>query len=57
MESTTEAAEALVRALREADARVATAESLKARDFTPAPEVSKCRACDVRKVCSAAKLK
>lgn len=36
---------------------IATAESLKARDFTPAPEVSKCRACDVRKVCSTAKLK
>jgi DNA helicase-2/ATP-dependent DNA helicase PcrA len=34
-----------------------TAESLKARDFTPAPEVSKCRSCDVRKVCGAAKLK
>lgn len=36
---------------------IATAESLKARDFTPAPAVSKCRACDVRKVCSSAKLK
>lgn len=36
---------------------IATAESLKARDFTPTPEVSKCRACDVRKVCRSAKLK
>lgn len=36
---------------------IATAESLKARDFTPAPDVFKCRACDVRKVCGAAKLK
>ena len=36
---------------------IATAESLKQRDFTPAPEVRKCRSCDVRKVCGAAKLK
>lgn len=36
---------------------IATAESLKTRDFTPTPEVSKCRACDVNKVCPAAKLK
>jgi len=35
---------------------IATAESLKTRDFTPSPELTKCRACDVRKVCSAAKL-
>lgn len=36
---------------------IATAESLKSRDFTPAPELAKCRACDVRKVCGAAKLR
>ena len=36
---------------------IATADSLKSRDFTPAPEVVKCRACDVRKVCGAAKLR
>jgi DNA helicase-2/ATP-dependent DNA helicase PcrA len=35
---------------------IATAESLKTRDFTPTPEISKCRACDVRKICSSAKL-
>lgn len=34
-----------------------TAEALKQRDFTPNPEVTKCRACDVRLVCKAAKLK
>lgn len=32
------------------------AELLKKRDFTPKPELSKCRSCDVRKVCGAAKL-
>lgn len=36
---------------------IATAASLKSRDFTPAPELAKCRACDVRKVCGAAKLR
>lgn len=36
---------------------IATANSLKSRDFTPSPELAKCRACDVRKVCSAAKLR
>jgi DNA helicase-2/ATP-dependent DNA helicase PcrA len=35
---------------------VATAEALKARDFTPKPELSKCKACDVRAVCRSAKL-
>ncbi len=30
------------------------AESLRARDFTPAPEKSKCGGCDVRQVCKAA---
>ncbi|WP_229023114.1 ATP-dependent helicase [Actinomarinicola tropica] len=30
------------------------AESLRARDFTPAPEKSKCGGCDVRHVCKAA---
>lgn len=36
---------------------IATAESLKQRDFTPAPEASKCRACDVRAVCGASAVK
>ncbi len=31
-------------------------DSLRQRDFTPKPEISKCRACDVRLVCKAAKL-
>ncbi len=35
---------------------VATAVSMRERDFTPLPEVAKCRSCDVRTVCSAAKL-
>ena len=30
------------------------AESLRARDFTPTPEKSKCGQCDVRDVCNAA---
>lgn len=32
------------------------AEALRERDFTPKPEVSKCRMCDVRRVCRSAKL-
>jgi DNA helicase-2/ATP-dependent DNA helicase PcrA len=41
-----------------AEVRVAgIAQALKQRDFTPKPEVSKCRRCDVRSVCRAAKLK
>lgn len=35
---------------------IATAEALRQRDFTPKPELAKCRACDVRSVCGAAKL-
>ena len=35
---------------------IATAASLTARDFTPMPELKKCRACDVRAVCGAAQL-
>jgi len=35
---------------------IATAEALKQRDFTPKPELSKCRACDVRSICGSAKL-
>jgi DNA helicase-2/ATP-dependent DNA helicase PcrA len=35
---------------------VGIAEALKERDFTPKPEISKCRRCDVRTVCRAAKL-
>lgn len=35
---------------------VIAAEALKQRDFTPKPEVGKCRRCDVRSVCGAAKL-
>jgi len=35
---------------------VITAEALKQRDFTPKPEIKKCRACDVRSICGAAKL-
>jgi DNA helicase-2/ATP-dependent DNA helicase PcrA len=34
-----------------------TAEALTQRDFTPAPEKSKCQACDVHHMCKAAKLK
>lgn len=33
---------------------LAAAQSMKERDFTPAPEKAKCRQCDVRKVCGAA---
>ncbi|MEV7907614.1 ATP-dependent helicase [Streptomyces anulatus] len=33
-----------------------TAEALKQRDFTPKPEIKKCRSCDVRTVCRAAKI-
>ena len=36
---------------------IATAESLTQRDFTPTPERDKCRACDVRTMCGAAKLR
>lgn len=36
---------------------VVAAESLKQRDFTPLPEVSKCRLCDVVAVCGEAKLR
>jgi DNA helicase II / ATP-dependent DNA helicase PcrA len=36
---------------------VATAEALKQRDFSPKPELKKCRHCDVRAVCGAAKLR
>lgn len=36
---------------------IATADSLKKRDFTPRPELAKCRACDVKAVCGAAKLR
>ncbi len=36
---------------------IVAADGLKSRDFTPKPEVSKCRMCDVRKVCRAAKVK
>ncbi len=32
------------------------AEALTQRDFTPSPETSKCRACDVRTLCKAAVL-
>jgi DNA helicase-2/ATP-dependent DNA helicase PcrA len=40
-----------------AEARVVDiAEALKQRDFTPKPEISKCRRCDVRMICRAAKL-
>lgn len=35
---------------------VSAAEALAQRDFTPAPERSKCRACDVKSVCGAAQL-
>lgn len=34
-----------------------SAEALKQRDFTPLPNVPKCRSCDVRNVCGAAKLR
>lgn len=45
-------------AARSAETKVLiTAEALKQRDFTPLPKVKKCRACDVRNVCGAAKLK
>ncbi len=44
-------------ALAAAETRVlGIAEGLKQRDFTPKPEVAKCRRCDVRTVCRAAKL-
>jgi DNA helicase-2/ATP-dependent DNA helicase PcrA len=36
---------------------VEIAEGLRQRDFTPKPELSKCRACDVQSVCRAAKLR
>jgi DNA helicase-2/ATP-dependent DNA helicase PcrA len=36
---------------------IATAEGLRQRDFTPKPELKKCRRCDVRNVCGAAKLR
>lgn len=32
------------------------ADALRQRDFTPKPEISKCRTCDVRRVCRAAKV-
>lgn len=35
---------------------VARADALRQRDFTPTPEKAKCRRCDVRSVCKAAKL-
>jgi DNA helicase II / ATP-dependent DNA helicase PcrA len=35
---------------------LASVASLKLRDFTPKPELSKCRRCDVRLMCKAAKL-
>jgi DNA helicase-2/ATP-dependent DNA helicase PcrA len=45
-------------AVAAAEARVVgVAEALKQRDFTPKPELSKCRRCDVRTVCRAAKLR
>lgn len=36
---------------------IATVESLKRREYEPKPERSKCRMCDVRKVCNAAKVR
>lgn len=33
---------------------IATAEGLKSREFTPAPERDKCRRCDVKLMCKAA---
>jgi DNA helicase-2/ATP-dependent DNA helicase PcrA len=36
---------------------IATVESLKRREYEPKPERSKCRMCDVRKVCDAAKVR
>lgn len=36
---------------------IVTADSLKRRDFTPRPALAKCRACDVKAVCGAAKLR
>ncbi len=45
-------------ALATAEAQVvATAQALKERDFSPKPELSKCRACDVRSVCRSARLR
>ncbi len=35
---------------------IAIADSLRARDFTPKPEITKCQSCDVRFICGAAKL-
>ena len=35
---------------------VTRAEALRQRDFTPTPEKSKCRRCDVRTICKAAKV-
>ncbi|WP_249019491.1 ATP-dependent DNA helicase [Conexibacter sp. S30A1] len=35
---------------------VTTSAALIRRDFTPKPELTKCRACDVRTICSAARL-
>lgn len=35
---------------------IARAEALRQRDFTPTPELAKCRRCDVRAICRAAKL-
>lgn len=48
--------DAAVVASAEAQVLVA-AEALKQRDFTPTPEVSKCRACDVKLICKSARLK
>jgi DNA helicase-2/ATP-dependent DNA helicase PcrA len=36
---------------------VATVESLKQREYEPKPELSKCRLCDVRRLCNAAKVR
>ena len=45
-------------AVADAEATViATAESLRSRDFTPTPDLKKCRACDVKAVCGAAQLR
>lgn len=38
------------------DRVIVAATALKSRDFAPKPEISKCRMCDVRKVCRAAKV-
>lgn len=45
-------------AITNAESKVlVTVDALRKRDFEPKPKVSKCRMCDVRLICNAARLR